>query len=467
MIVMKFGGSSLKDTHCIRRAVDIVAQHRDEQPVVVVSAIGRTTQALVRLGHTALTEGFPAAELLLDDLLQDHRTLLGDLHVDPQPAAEIESGIAQLGENIARLLEGVSLLRELTPRTEDAIIGQGERFSTLLFSAAASSAGLDVERVDATKVIITDDRFRAARPDRDEIVTRARTAFLPLLETRRIPVIEGFIGATPEGTPTTMGFEASDYTASLLGAALDASEIQIWTDVPGILTTGRSGVEGVLSVAELSFDEAAELSFFGAKVLHPRTIDPAADRNIPVRILHSRDPEGTGTKIFGAPLRTGGAVKSIAVEKGVLLVRADSPRPVPAHRTLGFLGKTLDRHEISPQLLSVSGHRMVFAVSGSRNLHTMLGELGGRLEVSRKEDCAIVSLVGADTGTAPAVLTRATEVMGDIPILMTAQGVSDTSLSLVVSEADVQEVVERLHGAFFGEGFPDGTSAREGEEAYP
>jgi aspartate kinase len=464
MIVMKFGGSSLQNAVCIRRAVDIVMQHQSRQPLVVVSAIGRTTQALVHLGRTALADGPNGAAPLLEELLHHHRALLGDLEVTPDMAAEAERGIARLGQNIAGLLEGVSLLQELTPRTQDAILGHGERFSTLLFAAAAGHAGLDAVRIDATKVIITDDRFRAARPDRDEIRARAQATVQPLIEGHRIPVIEGFIGATPEGAPTTMGFEASDYTASLLGAALDAEEIQIWTDVRGILTTGCAEIENVLSIRELSFEEAAELSFFGAKVLHPRTIDPAADRNIPVRILHSRHPEGAGTRIFGAPPQADGAVKSIALIEDAILVRSRSQRPVAVHRTIGFIGATLDRHEVSPHLIAVSGHRVVFAVAGESKLETVLGELAETLEVSREEGCVIVSLVGADAGNTLSVAARATETMGEIPVLLMSYGASDTSVSLVVSEKNVPEVVVKLHREFFGDGIPEGVFARADEE---
>jgi aspartate kinase len=467
MIVMKFGGTSLQDAVCIRRAVDIVMQQRSRQPVVVVSAIGTTTQALLELGRTALADGPDAAAPLLEGLLDHHRTILGDLDAPPDATAQAERGIGELGRNIARLLEGVSLLQQLTPRTEDAIMSHGERFSTLLFAAAAGATGLDVVPVEATTVMITDARFRMAQPDRDELRARARATIQPLIEGHRIPVIEGFIGATREGAPTTMGFEASDYTASLLGAALDAAEIQIWTDVGGILTTGRAEIANVLSISELSFEEAAELSFFGAKVLHPKTIDPAVERNIPVRILHSRHPEGAGTTVFGAPAQTSVAVKSIAVNEDVTVVRVGSQRPVPVHRTMWLIGETLDRHEVSPHLLAASGHRVVLAVAADTKLDTVLEELGETLEVSREGDCVIVSLVGADAGNAPSVAARATRAIGDARLLLMSYGASNTSVSLVVSEKDVEEVVVKLHGEFFGDGIPDGAFARAGGEVSP
>jgi len=435
--------------------------------VVVVSAIGRTTQALVDLGQTALADGHGATVPLLNDLLGHHRTILGGFDVDANTAAEADRGIDELGQNIARLLEGVSLLQQLTPRTQDAIIGHGERFSTLLFAAAAGVAGLNAVRVDATTVMITDERFGMARPHRDELRARAHAILRPLIEGDSIPVIEGFVGATREGVPTTMGFEASDYTASLLGAALEAEEIQIWTDVGGILTTGSAEIENVMSISELSFEEAAELSFFGAKVLHPRTIDPAAEQNIPVRILHSLHPERAGTTIFGASARWGGAVKSIALEEDIVLVRVSSQRAVPVHRTLEFVGKMLDRHEVSPHLLSVSGHRVVFAVARTSKLDSVLGELGESLEVSREESCVIVSLVGADAGTASGIAARAMGSIGDRPILLMSYGTSDDSVSLVVSAEDAHGALEKLHEEFFGDALPEGGFTLVDREVHP
>jgi len=465
MIVMKFGGTSLQNAVCIRRAVDIVKQHRSRRPVVVVSAIGRTTQALVDLGQAALAGGHRATAPLLNDLLD--RIILGGFGVDADTAAEIERGIDELGQNIARLLEGVSLLQQLTPRTQDAIMGHGERFSTLLFAAAAGAAGLNAVRVDATTVMITDERFRMARPHRDELRARARAILRPLIEGDDIPVIEGFVGATRDGVPTTMGFEASDYTASLLGAALEAEEIQIWTDVGGILTTGSAEIQNVMSISELSFEEAAELSFFGAKVLHPRTIDPAAEQNIPVRILHSLHPEGAGTTIFGASARWGGAVKSIALEEDIVFVRVSSQRAVPVHRTLESVGKMLDRHEVSPHLLSVSGHRVSLAVARTSKLDSVIGELGESLEVSREESCVIVSLVGADAGTVSGIATRAMGSIEDRPILLMSYGTSDDSVSLVVSAEDAHGALEKLHQEFFGDALPEGGFTLVDREVHP
>ena len=451
---MKFGGTSLQDADCIRRAVHIVAQRRDQRPVVVVSAIGRTTRTLLRVCEMALADGAETAGGQLEELAGHHRAILADLGIEQSAQASAWNAMARYLDDIRQLLQGISLLRQLTPRTEDAIIAHGERFSTLLFAAAARDADLDVAPVDATTVMITDSRFRMARPDRTELNSRARATILPLVEQGRIPLIEGFIGATRDGVPTTLGFEASDYTASLLGAALDASEIQIWTDVGGMLTSGDPRVENVMSIRQLSFDEAAELSFFGAKVLHPSTIEPAAEKNICVRILHSRFPDGCGTTIRAAPESAGVAVKSIAVKENIIVINLRSRQPAPIHRTTRSVGEALDRHEVSAHLMASSGSRVVLALDVDQQLDHLLQELGETFEVSPTENCVIVSVVGEDIGRTPGVVTRAASVLEHIPLLMVSYGASDSSASFVVSKADVDEVVMMLHRELFGESAP-------------
>ena len=459
MIVMKFGGTSLQDAESIQRAVAIVAKHMDRTPLVVVSAIGATTKALLDLGDIALSDGVDAARRSLEGIAQRHRDILKELN-GASSDLSADDTISTYVDDVTCLLQGISLLQELTPRTEDAIIAHGERLSSLLFVAAARDAGLDVVSIDAGSVVITDSRFRAARPDREELGRRARDTIAPVMAENRIPVVEGFIGATRDGITSTMGFEASDYTASLLGAALDADEIQIWTDVCGMLTTGNARVENVMRIRELSFDEAAEMSFFGAKVLHPNTIDPAVEKSIPVRVLHSLSPDGAGTTISGAVGNTRGVVKSITVRGEVVVVRLRPRHPTPIHRTFWSIGETLDRHEVSTHLLAASGGRVVLVVAASRELDHVLAELEETLELSPREDGVIVSLVGEDVRTMPGIVTRATSAVEPVPILMAPYGASDTSVSFVVPQENADEVVMKLHTTFFDGDIPEGVFVR-------
>ncbi len=311
MIVMKFGGTSVQDAGCLERAASIVAQQADSRPLVVVSAVGHVTRRLLASGKLAAAGAGGAA--------RDELSAIGALH------HEILEGLgsgASVGDahdvlerhlaDLSAVIDTISAAADYPPRSQDAVISFGELLSTTLFTAATRAAGLTAAPVDAASLIVTDDRFRHARPDRVQIESLARSRITPHLDAGSVVVTEGFIGVTPDGVPTTMGFEASDLTAALLGAALEATEIQIWTDVPGMLTTGHPAVTDPRVVPRLTFDEAAELALFGAKVLHPGTIAPARERNIPVRILHSSNPHAEGTWITSGGSGTTGA-KSIAV----------------------------------------------------------------------------------------------------------------------------------------------------------
>ena len=456
MIVMKFGGTSLQDAERIDRAVEIVGRHQSKQPVVVVSAIGGCTRELLAIGEVALHEGPEPAGVQLARLVDRHRSIAADLRLKAKVHSEVTHTMARYATDLEQFVSGVALLKQLTPRTQDAMIAYGERWSTLLFTAAARATGLDAELVDAATVMITDDRFRAARPDTGEMERRARERMLPLVQRNRIPVVAGFIGATRDGVPTTLGMEASDYSASLLGAALDATEIQIWTDVVGMLTTGNAGVDDVMCIRTLSFGEAAEMSFFGAKVLHPRTIEPAVAKNIPVRIRHSLSPEGDGTTIHAQPPPSQPIVKSIAVKEDIRLLSVRPREPEAAHRTVWLIAEVLDRHEIPVDLMAMSGNRALLAVAGRGAPEHLESDLAGTHDVTRDERCAIVSLIGDDVLRAPDVSLRATRALQPIPLRLACPGPSDTSVSFVIADRDAGDAVVKLHDEFFRrEGLPD------------
>lgn len=451
---MKFGGTSVQDAARIRAAVSIVQRHRDQQPVVVVSAIAGATRELLILGTTALEQGWQAACALLAPLENRHRGILADLGLDAPAKREVGDTITRYAEEIEALLKGIALLKQLTAQTQDTILGYGERFSTLLFEAAARSSGLDVETVDAATIMITDARFREARPDRSELQARSAATILPIILGGRVPLTQGFIGATRDGLPTTMGFEASDYTASLLGAALGAGEIQIWTDVVGMLTTGHPAVEDVKCVRELSFAEAAELSLFGAKVLHPKTVEPAIDGNIPVRVMHAANPDAPGTTIIATPTPTGVPVKSIAVKEQVTTLRLHPLHPTPSHESARVIAEIVDRYELSPILITTSGHRMLWVfdnpgLGAATDPSPALAAFGSHFETTCDPDCAIVSLVGELTERAASTLARALRVLTDTTLHIASHGPSDASLSFVMPSHQAADAVKKLHDEFF------------------
>jgi aspartate kinase len=432
----------------MRRAVDIVRRRQDRSPVVVLSAVAGATDALLRLGRVALEGGTREAQEILSELVSRHRWILFELDLDAETERQVAETIARYGEEIHDFIRGIVLLREFTPRIRDALVGYGERLSTLLFSARASRLGLDVVLLDAREFVVTDAKFTRARPDRAVLETEARKTVRPLLESGKIPITQGFIGATKDGVPTTLGRGGSDFTASLIGVALGAEEIQIWTDVDGMLTADSRIVSQCMKIRELSFAEAAELAYFGAKVLHPSTIEPAVSLSIPVRILNSSRPEAGGTTITSQS-KEAVAVKSIAVKKGVTRVGVQSFRSLIAHEFLRSIFEVLDRYEVSVDLVTTSEVSVSLAIDGNERLAEAVEELSGFSKVMVDGQCAIVCLVGEALQSTEAVWARALGALGEFNLLMISQGASQISLSLVVREEDADEVVRRLHEEFF------------------
>lgn len=456
MIVLKFGGTSLKDGPAVRRAVDIVRIRIEKRPVVVLSAVAGVTDALLRLSRVALSGDARGAREILSELVSRHRWILFDLDLDQQEQLDVADIVDRHREEIDDFIRGVVLLRELTPRIQDAIVGYGERLSTLLFTARARRAGLDAEFVDARDFMITDSKYTEALPKRAVMEPRAKRILSPLLESGRVPVTQGFIGRTEEGTPTTLGRGGSDFTASLVGAALGAEEIQIWTDVDGMLTADARVVPDCMKIRELSFSEAAELAYFGAKVLHPATIEPAMERNIPVRILNSSRPDGDGTVITAAPKRTGMMVKSIAAKKGITVVHVQSLRMLMAHGFLRAMFEVFDRHEVSVDLVSTSEVSVSLTVDRTERLPGVVEELSRFSKLVVEGDRAIVCMVGEGLQSTPGIAARAFGSLSDINVIMISQGASQNNLSFVVRAQHADEAVRRLHREFFsGDARPD------------
>lgn len=449
MIVMKFGGTSVQDGPAMRRAVEIIESQKDRHPIVVTSAIAGATDALLRMGQTALSGDTRAAQEVLSELVSRHRWILFDLGLDKNTERGLADLIARYAEELGNFTRGVVLLRELTPRIQDAMLGYGERLAVSLLSAAARARGLNAVPVDAREVMLTDDRFGKARPIRVKLPERCREKIATAAQSGAIPIIEGFLGATEEGEPTTLGRGGSDFTASLLGAAVGAEEIQIWTDVDGMLTADHRLVAEGRKIAELSFAEAAELAYFGARVLHPSTIEPAVSRGIPVKILNSRRPDASGTTITPHCRKTGVAVKSIAAKKGIVVIDVKSHRMLMAHGFLKSMFEVFDRLEVPVDLVSTSEVSVSLTVDSVDRLDDVVEALSAFSEVTVEKDCAIVCLVGEELRSTPRIASRVFTALGDINVRMISQGASEVNLSFVVREGDADEAVRRLHAEFF------------------
>jgi len=392
VIVVKFGGTSVGDAEAISRVADIVRGRLDRRPIVVVSAMAGTTNELLSLAEQAsrghLIGALRAVEGLRERHLAAAEALLGDGN-DTDVAGELSATFDEL----ASLGEALSTLGHITPRSLDTIGAMGEQLSSPLVAAALAQRGLPVDLVDARQVVITDDTFTRAEPLPDVIAERARTTLLPLVRAQRIPVLGGFIGATIQGVTTTLGRGGSDYSASLIGAALRADAIEIWTDVDGMLTADPRVVTGARLIQRIRFDEASELASFGAKVLHPSTIAPAVQLGIPVYVFNSRNPAGTGTEItFDAPRC---AVRAIAGKTGIAVVKVRSPRMLMAHGFLRTVFEIFAKHRASIDVVATSEVSVSVTVDEATALDNILSELSALGDVSIERNRGIVALVGA------------------------------------------------------------------------
>src|SRR5271165_270501 len=315
MIVMKFGGSSLESAAAIERVAAIVKQRQDRHPVVVVSAMGKTTNKLLAIAAAAIDgQRYEYIRQLHD--LRDYHSREARLVVPLADRAELDRTLDDHCQELTELVKGLAVLGELTPRSIDAISSYGERLSSYIVALAFEHFGLPAVHVDSRKVIVTDHRYTQAAPNFPETYKRL-AATLPALAEHRVVVMGGFIASTEEGVTSTLGRGGSDFTASIVGAGVNAEEIQIWTDVNGMLTADPTIFPGGHRVKTISFAEAAELAYFGAKVLHPATVVPAVEKNIPVLILNSRRPDVPGTRIVADVVHCDNVVKSIACKRKI------------------------------------------------------------------------------------------------------------------------------------------------------
>ena len=443
MIVMKFGGSSVESAAAIARVAEIVRARVARQPVVVVSAMGKTTNRLLEIAASAVKGDRAKALLLLDDLEQFHLKEAGQLEV-------VATHFAELRE----LVKGLAIMGEFTPRATDAISAFGERLSSLIVTAQFKALGLDAVHVDARQVIVTDNRHTQAAPLYAESYDRLRTV-AALASEGKVVVMGGFIGSTRVGVTSTLGRGGSDFTAAIVGAGIDAEEIQIWTDVDGMLTCDPRIVEGGHRIKSCSFAEAAELAYFGAKVLHPATVVPAIEKNIPVLILNSRRPEMEGTRIVGESVQSTNPVKSIACKQNITVVNIHSSRMLMAHGFLRRIFEVFDRFETPVDVVSTSEVSVSLTIDSTANLDSILTELREFSEASASDSSALISLVGENIRSTSGVAARAFNAIRDVNIRMISQGASILNISFVVAQKDLKRSVELLHTEFFSQLDPE------------
>jgi aspartate kinase len=448
MIVMKFGGTSVESQEAIARVTGIVQREQQRRPVVVVSAMGRTTNKLLEAANEAIAGRRDQALALVDELRTTHVT--HGVAVAGAFAAELDRYIRAHFEWLDELVKGVSVVGELSPRSADAIASVGERLSSLIVSFAFRAAGMCAQHVDSRRVILTDDRFTQAQVLFDETYALLQQNVRPIAE-RCVVVMGGFIASTKDGQTTTLGRGGSDYSAAIAGAGIGAEEVQIWTDVDGMLTADPRIVAGGHRVKSISFAEAAEMAYFGAKVLHPATLAPAIERNIPVRILNSRRPDAEGTRITGEATPCKNPVKSISCKRNITILNIGSTRMLMAHGFMRRIFEIFDRYGTSVDMVSTSEVSVSLTLDNRDHVEAICRELREFSQVSMEDGQAIVCLIGENIRHTPGIAGRAFQVLKSKNIRMISQGASVLNLGLVVAEADVRDAVAALHDEFFSE----------------
>jgi aspartate kinase len=447
MIVVKFGGTSVGDAAAIERAAEIVRGRLSRRPLVVVSALAGTTNALLAIAEQAakgqLIGALRGVETLRDRHLGETSTLLGDTG----PGLEVATDLGAMFDELASLAEALSVLGHVTPRSLDAIAAIGERLSSQLVVAVLCARGVPAALIDPGDVMITDDHFGRAEPQAELIADAAQRVLRPHLASGVTPVVGGFVGATQAGIVTTLGRGGSDYSAALFGAALRADAIEIWTDVDGMLTADPRVVDGARLIEQIRFDEASELASFGAKVLHPSTIAPAVRIGIPVYIFNSRRPEGRGTRItFDAPRRP---VSAIAGKRDVSLIRIRTPRMLLAHGFLRRIFEIFDEHRTSVDVVATSEVSVSMTIDDATHLDALLGGLTALGDVSVERNRGIVALVGAGLGDSTSTMAQALASLGTLKVHMASLSSGGMNLTLLVDGDQVSEAMRRLHTAFF------------------
>ncbi len=453
MLVMKFGGTSVGSGERIAGVAGLVASRLPEEPFVVVSALGGVTDSLLALSRAARDGDRTAADAALRSLGERHRAAVDELGLPDEAAGECRSLIGRELARLGDLSTGVSLLAELSPRTSDAIAAAGEILSCRIVAAALEARGVPTAPVDPREWLATDATFGSAVPDEAAIAAAATRRLLPERRAGRVVVTGGFVGAAPDGSTTTLGRGGSDFSAALLGAGLQdagaqVSAIEIWTDVDGILTADPRLVPSARLVPEVGYAEAAELAFFGAKVLHPATIRPAVTRGIPVRVKNSFRPDAPGTTVRAeAP---GDGVRALAMRGGVAALFVGSPRMLGAHGFAARVFATFDRLKVPVDVITTSEVSISITVDERAPLDLLARELSEFSDVQVLRGLAVLSVVGREMRKTPRVAARIFSALGDINVVLISQGASETNLTFVVEAKDAPEALRRLHRELFG-----------------
>jgi aspartate kinase len=451
IVVMKFGGTSVEDPAAIGRTAAIVAGRvaNGKSPVVVVSAMSKVTDQLLRAAAAASADDRTGSLAISARLRTRHLDTAAELVKDSTELATLTQFLNEEFDALDEVLRGLAVIHELTPRISDLIVSYGERLSSRIVAAAFRGKGIDAAHADSREFIITDSEFQKATPIDALIDKRTPEKLLPLINAGKVPVMGGFIASNEKGLTTTLGRGGSDYTGALVGGALNAGTIEIWTDVDGIMTTDPRICPDALRVKVISFEEAAELAYFGAKVLHPATILPAVKKNIPVLVLNSRNAACDGTRIISVAPHCKSPFKSIAVKRKLSIIDIVASRMLMSHGYMSKMFAVFDRRKCPVDMVSTSEVSVSLTVDTNASLPEIAADLSTMADVKYEGKKALICLVGEDIRGQNGIAAQVFNAIKHINVRMISQGASEINMSFMIDEDDADEAVRSLHAAFF------------------
>jgi aspartate kinase len=446
---MKFGGTSVGDVAAFERVLHVVSSQIERHPVVVVSAMTKVTDALLAAFETAKRGDANEAFDSLDPHFNRHAEVLESIvSADSRGAFAREMQYAR--EELADLLNRVSRRSLPLSMLKDAVVSYGEQLSSQLLAAVLRSKGINARQVDSRRLIVTDDEYGSAQPIWEETRDLVQLELGPLIAAGEVPVMGGFFAASRGGETTTLGRGGSDYSAALVAASLNASELQIWTDVTGVMTCDPRICGEARTIPVLSYEEAAELAYFGAKVLHPKTIKPAVDHHIPVRVCNTFEPGEVGTMVLAESGEAPNKIKSIAHKKNITVVRITSARMLGAYGFMSAVFQVFDRHRTVIDVISTSEVSVALTLDSTDSLEAVITDLKRLGDVEVESGYAVVCVVGEGLRASTGLASKIFSTIEDVNVALVSHGASSVNLTFVVKEDDAPNVIRLLHSNFFG-----------------
>lgn len=445
---MKFGGTSVQDASAFLRVAKIAASQQEFSPVIVTSAMSKFTDALLGSFDTAKKGHSTIAFTSLQEHFDRHSAVSSELlGRSGQTAFEAELDLAM--QELSDLLLRAERRSLPLSMLKDAVVSYGEQLSSRLLAEVLRASGIKTRQVDSRRVIVTDEEYGAAAPIWEETEKLVRLELGPIIENGEVPVLGGFIAASRSGETTTLGRGGSDYSAALIGAALDAREIQIWTDVTGVLTCDPRICSDARTIDVLSYEEAAELAYFGAKVLHPKTIKPAVDHKIPVRVCNSHQPSERGTMVLAESAVSPNKIKSIAHKNGITVLRISSARMLGSYGFMAALFQIFERFRTVIDVISTSEVSVALTLDNTESLEKIVSELERLGDVEIEHGHAVICVVGEGLRASAGLASKIFSTIDNISISLISHGASSVNMTFVIKEEKVNEVIKRLHNSFF------------------